>query len=798
MGQTGSERDTGFGGLLRGLREGAGLSQEELARRAGLSANAIGSLERGVRRRPHPHTVRALADALDLPEARRADLVGAVREADTPVESVEAEPGGALPVPATGLVGRETEVEAVAGMLGGARLVTLTGPGGVGKTRLALAAAGRAETTFSDGVAFVALAAVGDPTLVLPTVAGALGIKMQGGITALVALRSGLAGRRALILLDNFEHLMDAATDVAGLLAVCPDLTVLATSREALRIGGEQRFPVPPLPVPDLARVPGPEEVEASAAGRLFVRRAGEANPGFVLDRRNAAAVAAICRRLDGLPLALELAAARTSMLSPRMLLARLDDALPLLAGGSRDLPERQRTMRQTIAWSHGLLDDAEKVAFRRLAVFSGGFALEAAEAVCADGDASPWATFETLSSLLDKSLVATAGAFDEPRYRMLETVRAYGLERLAASGEEEGVRARHARFYLRVAEEIEPHGNTPERAGWLGRLERELDNLRAALSWSVGGGDPGGDPETGLRLAGALFWLWFHRGYWTEGRRWMEEALAGDDPVGTLPTLGRAKNLAGAGGIACSQGDYVNAYPMLEEAAELWHELGEEPAVSHAALYLYVAVFGLGEVERAEKLARESLAVFRARGDAFGQGSNLTFLGLLYLLRDDHATARSLFEEAVGVAGRLGDDWLQMLPMRNLGLVALKQGDFAEAERWLREGLRGLRKLEEQWLVARTIEYIAQASAARRDPARAARLFGAAEAMRETVRSFQEPEDRADYELALATAREGLGGEAFDAAWEEGRAMSYAEAIAFALDEEADVNRKPRSYNPG
>lgn len=495
----GMEQRASLGGRLRGLREAAGLSQEELARRSGLSVEAISAIERGKRKRPYPHTLRALADALGFSEAERAAFTsGSLTPAVAgEVSPASAAPLAAVPVPLVDLVGREAEVTALSRMLlqrnaDAARLITLTGPGGAGKTSLSLAVAAEvreAEDTFADGVTFVPLAQTTDPALVLDEVSHHLGLKETAGSSPRDTLHAGLGDKRMLLVLDNFEQVVDAAREVSELLGASPGLVVLVTSREALRVRGERQFPVAPLPVPDLADLPGPEEVEQAASAELFVRRAREVNPPFELTRANAAAVAAICRRLDGLPLAIELAAARAKLLTPTAILGRLDEALPLLSGGPRDLPERQQTMRQAVAWSYDLLDEQEKTAFQNLSVFSGGFTLEAAEVVCKEDGA----TLEILSSLLDKSLVVTdastgAGSADEPRFGMLETIRAYGLERLAEGGREELVQEQHARFYTGLAERAEPDlRGGPIREAWFGTLESEHDNLRAALRWYPG-----------------------------------------------------------------------------------------------------------------------------------------------------------------------------------------------------------------------------------------------------------------------------------------------------------------------
>lgn len=794
--------------MLKRLRDAAGLTQEELAQRAGLTAKAVSALERGERRRPYPHTVRSLSDALGLGEGERASLAAAVpgrsETARAPASGVRA----VLPAPATALVGRERDVEAVVGLIRhpANRLVTLTGPGGVGKTRLAteVARALLAAGSFPDGASFVALAPLDDASLVLPTIAQALlDAGETEGLSSAASLRAYLRDKRLLLVLDNFERLLEAAPEVAPLLETCPGLAVLATSRAPLRIRGEREYPVAPLAVPDPARAPRLEDVAGAPAVELFVQRARQASPAFEASEANAAAVAAICWRLEGLPLALELAAARMRFLGPTALLSRLDRALE--ASGARDLPERQRTMRATLDWSYELLSEPEKDLFARLSVFAGGFDLEAAENVGEDRGSDHEDALVLLGSLVEQSLVlAEPGKGGTLRYRMLEPVRQYALEKLGEGGEREEIGRRHAAYHLALAERARPELRGPDQAAWLDRLEAELDNLRAAIAWSL----EHGHPEMALRLVAQLWWFWYKRGHLGEGRRWLERALV----RGASPKAARAEALNGAGVLARNQADYGRARVWLEESLSLHKELGDEGGAADVLVNLGTVALDRGDYPRSAKLFDESLSLRRKLGDRWGVALALNNLGVVARARGDLTAAASLGEESLGLFRELGDGGGVAMVLSNLGKVAEEEGaydeatafygeslalyravgerksiallacrlggisriqaDHARAAALYEESLRLHRELGDRLGISQDLEGLGALRAASGSPEPAIRLWAAAEALREEIGAPPEDVERATYEPLVAAAREALGEEAFATAWAEGRRL--------------------------
>jgi predicted ATPase/class 3 adenylate cyclase len=754
----------------------------------------------------------------DLRQPKRLyQLVVAGLPADfPPPRSLGSAPNN-LPVQLTSFIGRAKERDEVRQLLAEARLVTLTGPGGSGKTRLALQVASEMLASFPGGVFFVPLAPISDARLVASAIAQALGLPEAAGRSRLDSLKDHLHDKSLLLLLDNFEQVIAAAPLAAELLAVSSGLSILATSREGLRLSGERVYPVPPLGLPDLARLPAPESLAQCAAVDLFIQRARSVKPDFRLTPATARAVAEICVRLEGLPLAIELAAARINLLPAPALLARLGNRLSFLTGGARDLPARQQTLRNAIAWSYDLLDEPERRLFRRLAAFVGGCTFEAAEAVAGGGSAG--SALDSLGSLVDKSLLRQVeGAGGEPRFAMLEVLREFGLEELAAHGEREAVRRRHAAFYLALLERAEPGADGAEQAQWMERLEQEHDNLRAALEWAQATEGAG---ETSLRLADRLGRFWEARGHFSEGRERLAAVLQTEAAQGR--TAARARLLARAGELAYRQsdypatiafagaslaicrelgdlpgsasaliklgnaatevGDYAAASGFLEEALAIWRELDDRPGTARALISLGWAALRSGDYALANARLEEALGLSQELGDTRSIGFELSGLGEVALRQGRLERAAQLLEASLDLRRQLGNKWGMGVSLGTLGWVAMRQGDWQSAVARLGESLDVRREIGDQGGSAWCLERLAEIARARGQAEKAARLFGAAAALRDAIGSVMDPADRPEHENHRAALRAELGPEQFERAWDEGAALPLEAAVAHALE---------------
>lgn len=714
------------------------------------------------------------------------------------------EPAGATTLPAalSTFIGRGAEVAAVTALLvrDDVRLVTLTGPGGVGKSRLALRVATDLVPTFTGEVWLVSLAPISDPDLVVATIAQALGIRQGGERSALDRLTAFLRPRTALLVLDNFEQVVEAGPIVADILASCPGLTILVTSRVRLRVSGEREFPVPPLGLPAADDPPSFDEVTSSEAIKLFSERAQNVKPDFALTLDNAAAVVGICRRLDGLPLAIELAAARISVLPPPALLLRLDrpdgTRLPLLTGGARDQPARLRTMRDAIGWSYNLLSPAEQALFRRLAVFVGGCTLEAAEAVArwhaqetsgrdersrrldAATTVDSSATLDLVASLVDHSLLrredrpAPEGS-PEPRFGMLETVREFGLEQLAARGEVGSVRGRHAAWYFALAKRVQRTGGLSQ-GRWLAVLAVEHPNLRAALAWLLAHGDP----LTALRLAGILAEFWLRHGHFAEGVASLERALAADDGA---PTTERAEALIGLSMVLWTF-DHDRAARALAEAEAVAAAAGDARTRVRARLHQgYIALFH-GNLDLAIARGEEVLPSFEETADDFNRDGALWLLARAALDRGDDDRATTLYKRLREAASRWGDDVSIANAHHGLATLADRRGETSQALAGFAAAAVAWRSFGDRLGACDSVDAAARAALALGRPEPAVRLLAVAVTLRRTLGEASVPlytAERAAYDRALTRAREALGPERFGAAWAAGTALSFDDAIA-------------------
>jgi predicted ATPase/DNA-binding CsgD family transcriptional regulator len=725
-----------------------------------------------------------------------------------------------LPAPITSFIGRSTELAEVQKSLVAGRLVCLVGAGGVGKTRLALRVAEEGAETYPDGVLLAELAPLADSSLVPHMVAAAVGVCEQAGEPITETLKQARCFRRMLLVLDNCEHLAQACAELAEiLLGACPDLRILATSREPLGISGEVAWRVPSLAVPDAHAAATADQVLAYAATQLFVERAIAARPDFQMTFQNAAAIIDVCRRLDGIPLALELAATRVRLLSVEQIAARLDDRFRLVAGGRRTAPPRQRTLRATLDWSFALLEDSERLLFNRLSIFAGGWTLEAAEGICTGNGIEPGDVVDLLSRLVDQSLVSTEHRGSQVRYCLLETMRQYAAEKLADSGESARTGSRHRDWFLARAESSPLEMNDPQHVAW---LAGELGNLRAALRWSI----ERTEVEAGLRLVIGVSAYWHQRGAYAEGRAWFAEVLALPVDAPSCPT--RAMALTRAAVLAMLQSDLPSAGALIDESAAIARRIGDSRELARAQCIRGIIARNVGDLGQAVKYFEESRFVSHEHDHSAIEFYNLLNLALVALERED-ARAEQFGIDSLALAERIGHMRGKASALNVLGRVAASQGRMADARELLEQSLAlhrqnvdrdgtesSLRSLAEHLLVqgdvggarALLIECLALAhesgdrlevaraleglvgTAVSTDPRRAVRLAAAAAALRERLRAVSYPKDRARLDEWLEVAHRRLGQPAYETAWNQGQTLSLEQAVRLGLEE---GNHPPR-----
>lgn len=742
-----------------------------------------------------------------------------------PLNTIDVIPNN-LPLQLTSFIGREPEIAQVMELITQTRLLTLIGSGGSGKTRLALQVAANILERYPDGVWLVELASLSDPTLLMQTISAVLGIREQTGKPSLTALTEFVCDKDILLLLDNCEHMIEAcAQTVDSLLHTCPNICLMATSREQLGIEGEHIFYVPSLELPSLVPTSSVDEIAQSEAVRLLYDRAIAIQPSFTLNKKNSYAVTQICHRLDGIPLAIELAAARFRMLSPEQIATRLDDRFRLLTTGSRTALPRHQTLSALIDWSHDLLSEEEHAIFRRLSVFSGGWTLEAAEAVCSlESDLDPKIQSEEvldlLSSLAGKSLVIVDEQDGETRYRMLKTIRAYALTRLRETKEEEPIRREHINYFLALAELVEPELFGDQHARWDRKLEMEQDNVRGALAWALTKESSDMDAGAGTLLAGTMFMYWYTHGYLNEGRRWLDLAL--DRFQGR--TKARAKALSGSGSLAWQQGDYPEARSSFEESIQLWSELGIDDGLAEAQHFCGHLEFDQRNYDQAKELFAESLNYYQQMGDTQRTLTLTSDMGLVAYHLGDYDSARESFEEALlrwreqenkeavaDVLNRLGDlarvdgdygkarsyyeNSLELFRTMNaklgiasglhkLGQVARSQSDIERARGLFVESLILQQEAGNKQGIIECLTGMAGLELANEELERAAMIFGATEALLDALGAPLAPADRMVREKDLEELQKLMDPKVHSNAWGKGRAMTQEQAIARALQE--------------
>ncbi|HEY0606505.1 MAG TPA: tetratricopeptide repeat protein [Herpetosiphonaceae bacterium] len=780
-----------FGRWLQRHRKELDLTQAGIADQIGCTAATIQKIEADLRR-PSRQIAERLAALLEIPPNDRDRFVAWARQSTRPEDAAIQFPGSesaigaagrpaipGLPAPPTPLIGREQQVSALRKLLlrDTLRLVTLTGAPGIGKTRLALQVATELHDDFLHGAVFVALAPIRDPGLVATTIARAFGIHEAGDRPIIELLANTLRDKHSLLVLDNFEHLLSAAPLLAEILSTCPRLKLLITSQARLHLSGEHEFVVPPLALPDLNHLPPIDELARCAAVQVFLQRTQAINSDFELTAANASSVAAICVRLDGLPLAIELAATRTRLFTPQTLLERLHDRLAVLTGGPQDLPDHQQTLRSAIARSHELLTGGEQELFRRLSIFAGGCTLAAVEAVCQEPTGECAATIlDRLASLIDKSLLRRESGDDEPRFAMLETIREYALEQLQHSGEDPILRQQHAVYYLALVEAAAPRLFEEQQGTWLAQLDREHDNLRVALRWTL----DQGHVAIAARIGKALWWFWLIHGHLSEGRRWLDAIL---EQKQSLPAEICADLFNGAAALANEQGDYAAAQRLLQASLALHRRENNQMGIASTLGNLGLIAHMQGDHRQAIVFHEESLMLSQQLDDQRGVARTLSNLGTVAYTQGEYNQATDYLLESLALLREVGDIDGVASSLTNLGLVSCMQGNAATAGTYFAQSLVMYQELGRKQGIGLCLVGIAGVAGACGRPDLAVRLSGATTMLLDAIGVQLDRIDRANYERILAAAQEQLSPVQFATAWAEGQMLTLDQAIAEAMD---------------
>lgn len=695
-----------------------------------------------------------------------------------PLRSLSVRPNN-LPLELTSFIGRERETAEIKRTLANSRMMTLVGAGGGGKTRLALHVAAELIGAYPDGAWLVEFGPLGDASLVPHTVAVALRVREEPGTPLTATITAALRQKSLLLVLDNCEHVIADVSALANLmLKTCAGVRILATSRQALDVPGETLWQVPSMSLPDPQRAPASvEQLVKFDAVRLFLDRAASMQPGLTMTPASNQAIVEVCRHLDGIPLAIEFAAARTKVLSVEQIAARLDDRFRLLTGGTRTAPPRHQTLEAAMDWSYDLLSVKEQLLLRRLSVFAGGWTLEAAEGVCAGETLQADAVLDVLTQLVDKSLVLVETRSGDPRYRLLESVRQYAQNKLAASGEAGGVRRRHAAWFTTLAERAGPELSGADQAVWQERLELDLDNFRVAMQWSLE------DPETdaGVRIAGALHWFWYVRGYFSEGVKWLEAALAGTNRASDVV---RARALRAASSLMLSMRRYDRAAALAAESRVAFEAAGDPRGVALACTLLGYAALDQGDYVAARGHLDEALRLSRAEADMLGIKTALNHLGELERCLRDYGAARRFYEEGLAVARAQRETRGVAGLLANLGFVASHEGDYDRAASLFSEALQICRTLRHRLIIVALFIGLARVAVAQSEQERAARLLGAAEVVLGDLGTHLYRADRLEYEEVAATLRDRLAEADYATLTAEGRSMTLEQAIVYALRE--------------